>query len=304
MTRTSRRSRVLLAVGAAALALSSCGIVGNPSNAFSVDGVAYSRSDLNTLVKSLAAMDQLIVVNEVAQSKDLLGILEVVIQYRAAERLLELRGTPVTEAERKAIRDQAAPQMPQSMPARIVDLLVDISATGQALDKIAVPTTDELKKMYEGHPASTGMLCAREITVRTQEEARDVVDQLAGGARFEDLARKVSVAKTAKETGGAVLTGTGEPCMTVPQAGAGTKLGGTLTRALLSTEVGANTGVVQDAKGWHVAVHRPFAEVSTSLTGQLKDKPGRTLADGMLATADIQVNPVYGTWNPVSAKVE
>ena len=304
MTRTLRRSRALLAAGIASLVLCSCGIVSNPSQAFSVDGSSFSRNDLNDLVKSLAQVDQLTIVNQIAQSKDLLGILDVVVQYRTAKRLLETRGTPVTDAERAAIRSQAVSQLPTSMPANTVDLLVDISATGKALDKIKEPTPSELEAMYAAKPASTGMLCVREITVASAESAKDVVDQLAEGAKFADVARKVSRTKNAKETGGNVLTGAGVPCMSVPQAGANTALGETVVRSLLHTPVGSNTGVVRDAKGWHVAEHRPFAEIRDSLVAGLKETPGRSFATGLLATADIKVNSVYGTWNPVTAKVE
>lgn len=284
--------------------LSSCGIVSNPSQAFSVDGTSFSRDDLNSLVKSLAQADQLTVVNEVAQSKDLLGILDVVIQYRTAKRLLETRGTPVTAAERDAIRARAVAQLPASMPARTVDLLVDISATGQALDKIKPPTAGELETMYAMTPASTGMVCVREITVASEDAAKDVIDQLAGGAKFSDVARKMSTAKDVKENGGNVLTGAGVPCMSVPQAGANAALGQTVVRALLHTSVGANTGIVRDAKGWHIAEHRPFAEIKDALVAGLNESPGRSFATGLLATADINVNSVYGTWNPVTAKVE
>lgn len=295
---------MLIATGIASIVLSSCGLVSNPGNAFSVDGTSFSRDDLNSLVKELAKADQLTVVNQVAQSKDLLGIMDVVIQYRTAKRLLETRGTPVTDAEREKIRDDAASQLPQSMDPGTVDLLVDISATGRALDKIQAPTPAELESMYLATPASTGYLCVREITVRSQETAKDVVDQLADGKKFEDLARKLSVTKNASTTGGAVLSGTGLPCLTVPAAGAEPALGETVVRALLATKVGSNTGVIRDSAGWHVAEHRPFADVKDSLLASLKDTPGRAYASGLLATADIKVNALYGRWNPVTAKVE
>lgn len=304
MTRTSRRSRALLLAGIASLALSSCGIVGNPSEAFSVDGTAFPRKDLNSLVKALADADQLTVVNEVAQSKDLLGILEVVIQYRAGKRMLEQMGKPVTDADLKAVREKAVSQLPPSMPSNVVDLLVDINATGQALDKFPAPAAADLEKMYSSDPASTGFLCVREITVATQDEARAVVDGLGEGQKFEDLARKHSIDKRTKDNGGAVLSGTGLPCQGVSRVAADESAGPALVRALIDTKPGTSTGVVKAGNTWKVAVHRPYQEVKDALASGMKDTPGRSLTAGVLATADIKVNSAYGTWNPATAKVE
>ena len=53
-----------------------------------------------------------------------------------------------------------------------------------------------------------------------------------------------------------------------------------------------------------MAVHRPWDEVKSDLMTSLSAAPGRSLISGVLATADIRVNSVYGTWNTATSRVE
>lgn len=304
MTRTHRRIRTFVPAVLACLALSSCGLVGNQSEAFSVDGHGYPRSGLNDLVRALSKADQLNVVRDQADGNDVRSVINVMVQYKSGERVLERMGIPVTDAERQAVAAQFAGQLPPDIGQDTLNLLADISATGKALDSITPPSETDLKSLYESSPASTGMLCIREISVKTRDQAVDVVTQLADGADFASLARKVSLSKATKTAGGAVTGTSGGSCLPVAQAAAESSVGNPLALALLHTPLGHNTGAVQDRSGWHVAVHRPFAEVKDTLVSVFALRPGRALAAGVLATADIRVNPVYGTWNPVTSKVE
>ena len=305
MTPTSRRSRATaFAIGLASVLLSSCGIVGDSSEAFSVDGNPYPRSGLNDLVRALSEANQLNIVKDQADGKDVRAVVNVMVQYRSGARVLEKLGRPVTKADRDAIASEVSSQMPPTMPRNVVDLLVDINATGLAIDKITALTEAQLKSTYESSPASTGALCIREITVPTRDQAVEVLDRLAGGARFADLAAKVSTSNGTKSKGGAVTGSSGEACMQVAAVAAEPSVGAAVVRAMLATPVDRTSGIVRDGAGWHVAVHRPFAEIKDSLGALVSGQPGRALVAGVLATADIRVNPVYGTWDPVTAKVE
>lgn len=286
------------------MVLASCGIVGDQSQAFSVDGSGYSRDGLNALVKALAAANQLTVAKDLADGDDVRSVVNVMVQYKSGERVLAGLGKSITDADRDAVLAGLTAQLPPGMDPGVVSLLVDISATGQALDKVAAPSETELKAMYEASPASTGMLCIRELSVKTREQAVDVVRQLDEGADFAALARKVSLSKSTKTDGGAVTSAFGNPCQAIPATGEAKNVGDALTRELLRTSAGANTGIVQAGAGWRIAVHRPFAEIKDELVSAVSERPGRMLMAGVMATSDIRINPVYGTWNPVAAKVE
>lgn len=304
MTRSPRRPRALAAAALACIALSSCGVINSNSRAFSIDGSDYPKDRINALVRMLSQANQLTVVNDQVDGKDIRSVLNVMIQYKSGQHVLENLGKPVTNAQRQKITSSIQGQLPPGVSKDIVDMLADINATGTALDALPAPTEIELRAIYESSPATTGLLCIREITVKTRELARSVVDQLAAGARFSDLAAKVSASKSTKTQGGAVTGASGEPCLTVPNAAAAPTVGNALALALLHTPAGANTGIVHDPAGWHVAVHRPFDEVKDTVLAAYASRPGRMLSAGVLSTSDISVNPVYGTWNPVSAKVE
>ena len=304
MTRTLRRPRAILAPVLLAAAVSSCGVISNTSDAFSVDGRSFSREDLNGLVRALSEAHQVTVLNNQADGKDIRSVATVLIQYRSGVRVLDKLGTPVTDADRKAIQAEVASQLPTTMSKEVVDLLVDINATGRALDKVPKPTETQLESMYSTLPASTGVLCVRQLTVKTREQAVAAVDEINSGKSFASVAARVSTDKITRTAGGAVTGSSGEPCIAVALASVDKSLGTTVTRELLRTGAEGTTGIIQDAKGWHVAMHRPFAEIKTALTAVFASQPGRAMTAGVLATADITVNPVYGTWNPVTTKVE
>ncbi len=70
-------------------------------------------------------------------------------------------------------------------------------------DKVVI-TEDEMVKFYEAHKDkfnTPGMWRASHILVSDEKEAKAVLDELAGGAKFEDLARAHSTDATASRGG-------------------------------------------------------------------------------------------------------
>jgi hypothetical protein len=222
------------------------------------------------------------------------------VQYRAGSHVLKENGGSVSEAARSAAAAQLEQSNPQGLDAKTKALLVDIAVTGQAIDMITVPT--DIEDRYNDNPTKTGVLCVSEITVASEDDAKDVLDRLAAGEPFAKIASATTLNTDRRSVQGNVLDGNDAPCAALESVN--DQLSPAVMNALAVTAPGRATVAVQDGEGWHVAIHRPWKDISASHRTALGTKPGRLLLAGFLATADIHVNSTYGTWNPVTAQVE
>jgi peptidyl-prolyl cis-trans isomerase C len=104
-------------------------------------------------------------------------------------------------------------------------------------------TDEELKKAYEDKypPNHSGEYKARHILLAEEAEAKDAIAQLQGGAKFDELARKLSKDPGSKNKGGDL--GWFEPQRMDPAFAAG-------VAALKNGETGSQP--VHSKFGWHV----------------------------------------------------
>jgi hypothetical protein len=276
--------------------LSSCSAVTSSSDAFSIDGASYSRDDVNGLLEALVELQELNVANGLAPTGDVAEILSVMIQYRAGAAVLEKWGTPVSDAERTQLESQLMASIPSTVPDGVKRLLIDINATGKAVGSVKAPAAAELESMYAGSPASTGHLCIRLVTLASRDDARAMIDAVNEGGEFAALA-----AKNGAPDGGIVTGGNDNAC--IPVSSLNTRIGAAAVRALIDAPVGRPTEAFEDEEGWHVAIHRPVDEIKADLVAALASEAGQHLTYGLLATADVRVNSVYGTWNRATARV-
>ena len=108
-------------------------------------------------------------------------------------------------------------------------------------DKVTV-TEDEMKKFYDEHSkefTTPEMWRASHILVSTEKEAKDLLDELAKGAKFEDLARVHSIDATASRGGDVGFFRAGQ---LVPD----------YEKACLKLNVGETSGIVQTQFGYHI----------------------------------------------------
>ena len=108
-------------------------------------------------------------------------------------------------------------------------------------DKVVV-TEDEMKKFYDVHKdefKTPEMWRASHILVGTEKEAGEMLDKLAKGERFEDLARVHSTDATASRGGDVGFFRAGQ---LVPD----------FEKAALKLEIGQTSGIVQTQFGYHV----------------------------------------------------
>lgn len=296
MTRRASRLTAVLSVAVAGL-LASCGAVSSPSAAFSIDGASYSRDDVNGLLQALVVLQELNVANGVAPTGDVAEIVSVMVQYRAGAAVLEKWGTPVSDADRKQLESQLMASLPPTVDDKVKRLLIDINATGRAVSTVKAPPAAEVEAMYGSSPASTGHMCIRLVTLESRDDARAMIDAVNDGGDFASLATKSGAA-----AGGVVAGGNDNDCVAISSLNA--RIGTTAVRALLDAPVGRPTEAFEDEEGWHVAVHRPYEEVKSDLGTALASQSGQHLTYGLLATADVRVNSVYGAWNRATARVE
>ena len=272
--------------------------------AFSVDGSGYSRDDLNAIVTGLGKADQVTVRNDAIAGEDMRSFVSAMIRYQATENVLASLGKSITDADRKAMSPRVLPSLPKDLDGKVIDLLVEISTMSAAIDSLPAPDDAAIQALYESSPASSGFLCVRQITVKTKDQAVEIARKLSDGAKFTDLVASSSTDKASKSNGGAVIGLDNSPCTEVAAADDDASIGRELAEALIDTSLTGNTGAVKDSKGWHVAIHRPWSEIKDAVVSGFSAKPGSTYVSGALATADVQLNSVYGTWNRVAAKVE
>jgi len=108
-------------------------------------------------------------------------------------------------------------------------------------DKISV-TEDEIRKYYEAHKdefKTPEMWRASHILMADQKEAAAMLDELAGGAKFEDLARAHSIDATASRGGDVGFFRAGQ---LVPD----------FEKACLKLNVGQTSDIVQTQFGYHI----------------------------------------------------
>ncbi|MBN1526924.1 MAG: peptidylprolyl isomerase [Candidatus Omnitrophica bacterium] len=146
-------------------------------------------------------------------------------------------------------------------------------------DKTKV-TDDQMKRFYETHKESfksPELWRASHILVGTEQEAKDISDQLAGGASFEELAKKYSTDATAERGGDVGYFRKGQ---LVPD----------FEKACLKLDVGQASDVVRTQFGYHIIKLtdkkepqvQPFESVKRIIEGELKKVRQSELLDELV----------------------
>ena len=302
-----RPLRRLIALPVAALAvaalLSSCSTVTPSSGAFSVNGVDYPADDFSALMEDLASGGQFQLTNGKINAADYIPIIRTLVRYEAYRQMSGDFGLEETDAVRtKVTTDAEASEGWASFPESVKKVVVDLGVADAVLATAKVPSQSDLKSLYEAAPASTGVLCMSHILVETEGDARDVLARLAAGDKFADVAREVSTEPAAKDSGGSLGPSADQPCQTLSGVQAG--YDPAFVDGAVAAKPGVPTAPVKTSFGWHVILVHPFADVAADVGRVLADDPGNALLAGWMTTADISVDPRYGTWKPARATIE
>lgn len=304
MTKTSfsRRFLPLLAVGA--VTLSACGStnpVASASEAFRFNGTAYSISDLDELNDALIAVGQYTEENGTLRQQDLATTLGVLIRYEAYKGFIKENGFEETAEDREAVETEANsdPNF-DSYPEALKAVLLNLNISDRVAGRITPPSESDLKAKYNKMPASAGVLCLSHILVETEDEAREVLQEVNSGKDFAEVAAAKSIEPNADQSGGALKNGE-EDCSAL----------GSLQQSFdadfmvgaVAAKPGVPSGPVQSQFGWHVILSHAYDDIKDSAARVIAQDPGAILLSGYLAGANVTVNSKYGTWNSATGQI-
>ena len=159
------------------------------------------------------------------------------------------------------------------------------------------PTEDELKKAYEEvkENASQTEYKARHILVKDEEEAKNMIEKLEGGADFGDLAREHSLGPTGKNGGELEWFDANQMVAPFSEAVAAMEKG-TYTKTPVQTQFGWHVIELQDSRK---AEPPSFEDAKQQLTALLKrQKLSATLAemrDGAMVELNEEVVKIKAT---------
>jgi parvulin-like peptidyl-prolyl isomerase len=160
---------------------------------------------------------------------------------------------------------------------------------------------------YEADPRQFGQICVRHILLLTQDDAKNVLNELQQGSDFAATATKETEDQSTASTGGAIRNPDGS-CPTA------TQLDPDFAKAALAAPPGQVTGPVQTKLGWHVILVDdvkvlPFEQVQSAAAAAAERKVSDTAAPLLNqflqsgVAGSIHVNPRYGVWDPANHQV-
>lgn len=226
------------------------------------------------------------------------GWLTQLITIRLIEEEFERRGLKITDEIRKSSSDQMPDQFggadvwekfPKWFRDRMIERIARVTAVEKAFST-APKSEKDVKKYFDEHPGEFDQFCARHILVDTEDEAKAIAGQLAGGADFAEVAKEKS-----KDTGSGAKGGD-----------LGCLVKSTYVKpfadALAKAEINKVTSPVKSEFGFHlilVTERKPadFEGQKEEITATLGQKDQQALQEFFtkaLEKAKVDVDPRYG----------
>lgn len=302
MIKSPRTLRRILPFAVASLiGLSACGSVASTSNAFEVNGKGYTQADFDALTSVLITAGQFTATNGKIKSEDAIVVMRTLIRFKAFEQFIKDEGITISAADRTAVLKSAeADKAFAGYPKPLQDVLVDLNLADATLKKMKAPSTENLKKLYDKSPASAGVLCLSHILVKTEAQAKSVLADLEGGAKFAAVAAKKSIEPGADKSGGSLANGD-QACQAL--ADLQTSFDKDFMIGAVGAKPGVPTGPVKSSFGYHIILSHSFDDVKASVQTVVGENPGSTLLAGYMSAADISVRSTYGKWNGATATI-
>jgi parvulin-like peptidyl-prolyl isomerase len=304
VTKTSYARRFLPFVAVASLALTACGSsnpVASASEAFRLNGTAYSIKDFDSLNDALIAVGQYSTENGTIKREDLAVTLAVLIRYQAYVDFTKANGLTETDEDRNAVvADSESDPNFATYPEALRDTLLKLNVSDRVMERVSAPTAADLEKLYNKMPASAGVLCLSHILVETEDEAREVLKSVNSGTPFAEVAAVKSTEPGADQSGGALKDGD-EDCNPLP--GLQQSFDADFMVGAIAAKPGVPTGPIKTQFGWHIILSHTFDDVKESAARVLGQNTGALLLAGHLAAANVSVNSKYGVWNGATGRI-
>lgn len=313
MTRPLSGRRALVALlTVVALGLVGCDAADPP--AATVDGADVDDDFVIDLIEALRPENEEMQGegDETVGTEAAASILGAVVDFEIVEHDVETRGVEVTAEDRRQARsnlpqlladqDEAVGQrVLRRLSSDSVERLVGYLAAQSALQRELGETADlesEARAFYEDNQEAFTNYCVSVMTLRTEEEAAEALDEVEDGTPFADVAQERSIDDAAERGGdlGCEVTA-GDLQVLPPQAAEdfadaseGDLLG---PYGPVGTE-GATFIVFRFGE----TEVQPFAEVRDQVLAQLES---RNLVETRLrelrADAEVTVDPRFGRWD-------
>lgn len=304
----SRFAPVLASCLLVVLAAGACGSVS--SDAFDVEGRTTSQREFDRELDALVDNEQFVELYEQTGEsvRDSEGTVSAeltatwasfVIQQEIMAAAAEDDDVEVGDDERAAAEQSAAElfggeevfgEFPEWFRERVIERSELQNAYFASAG--ATPTDDEVRAFYDENLAALVQGCPSgkfpsHILVASEEEANAVLEQLAGGAPFEEVAAERSTDPSGTEQGGFL------DCFQEGQYVA------EFEAAVVATSTGETTGAVQTEFGWHVIkvdAEPSFEALRTQIESNLASGVQQDAARTLFEDADVEVDPRYGAW--------
>lgn len=308
------RPVLLLAVGAVLLA--SCS--GVPASAVAtVNGAEISEDLFQRIVQAQMQSPDFQSLEGEQRTSQLIQvqrqIITQLIQFELVEQLADEVGVTVTEAEIDEAWEREVNL--QGGEQELLDLLDSIGLTVEdarrqlAANALFTKAQDAVREQIEVDEADIEALYeqrapwdrarASHILVETEEEANEILDLLADGADFAELAQERSRDPGSAQNGGSL--GFQPRGAFVPE----------FDDAVWSAEEGEIVGPVQTDFGFHIIRVEEFEtrtlddvrdQLRDELVGQQFQQRFQSLQQDVFTEAEIDVNSRYGRWDPTAGQ--
>lgn len=225
------------------------------------------------------------------------------IRTAALERSLSDLGVEVTRAELdKAEASLLLQPGFSSAPDLVRAFYVRATAVRSLTGDTFSPNPEETANSYTAGPKESGVACLRLILTESKDAIDTAAARLAAGESFDAVAKDTSTDTSAALGGILKDTQSDNECYAldvltsqiVEQIGA----------VIPDLQPGVATSPIEVPKlGWVIVVLRPYAEVTADVAKIIGPVAATRLADSILDTANVWVNPEYGRWDATSRQV-
>ncbi|GGI03753.1 peptidylprolyl isomerase [Egicoccus halophilus] len=296
------RIRSLLSAAVLTALLAGCGAATTPGAAATVDGEVIPREQLEDAVRELTGETTGM---DAQQRNQLVGdlqrnVLTFLIQVEVIENYTDELGITVDEAEVQARYEQDLEAFGGEEGLAEVLASQQSGLTVELYREALVPATARLDVLRDQLAEDVDLeevevREVRHILVETEDEAQEIVDELAGGGDFAALAQERSIDPGSGAQGGEL--GQNPRGAFVPE----------FDDAVWEAEIGEVVGPVESSFGFHVleVTGEDTVEQATGGGDPLQAanlEVDRRLSEAF-AEADVSVGTGLGSWDPVQQRV-
>jgi parvulin-like peptidyl-prolyl isomerase len=302
--KRKKKKSILIVASALVLVVALAGsfIAFRPSpSAFTINGESYSKEELNALVDALVEVGDITKQNGTIPKAIMNQLIGTILFDQAVIQLAKKNNLKEDPADRALVAGQIESSEDLATAPKALKIFhLDRNVALLTLSKLKKPSVRNIEKLYNNAPASTGVLCLSHILVNTKAQAAKALKQINEGAKFADVAKKVSIDPGSKTSGGSLANGD-EPCISLTSMQE--DFDGDFMVGAVAAKPGVPTQPVKTEFGWHIILSLPYRDVKDSVSSVFNENPAASLLAGFMATSDIRLNSAYGTWVPATAKI-